>query len=138
MKKSAKILSLSLMASVGLAYAAPLQQTQVIQTIEFNSDEVFPEGGEFLLIKQDDGCMVKGYAYTAYARIMYQFHLKKDAISKATKTVYDYEMPIFENPNAKVARVHSYHLNDKEYFQDMQVIALIYDSISQEAKFQCL
>lgn len=135
MKSSFKILILLSVIFLCLACTTPAQQPKLIQTIEFNSDEVFSEGAEFFVQKMGNKCIVEGTAYTPYYQVEYQFDFKGNDIGNATKIVRSYEEPIFENPNPNITDTKTYNI--KNNLEEMQTIIIIHKSISQESKLKC-
>lgn len=135
MKLSFKILIL-LPVIFCFACTTSMQQSKLIQTIEFGSDEFFSEGAEFFVRKKGNSCTVEGTVYTSYYQIEYQFDFKGNDIGNATKIVRSYEEPIFVNPNPNIVNSNTYDIkNDAD---EMQTVNIIYESISQDSKLKCI
>lgn len=117
------------------ACTALIQQPKLIQTIEFSSDEFFPEGAEFFVRKIGGRCIVEGIVYTSYYQSEYQFEFKGNDIGNAIKIIRSYEKPIFENPNPNIVNTSTYNI--KNDYNEMRAVNIIYKSISQESKHKC-
>lgn len=66
-----------------------------LQEIEFDSSEIFPQGGSFILLLKNDRCILQGKSYSDYGSYEYKYIFNNKNLINATITENKYKEPLF-------------------------------------------
>ncbi|WP_201606973.1 hypothetical protein [Psychrobacter okhotskensis] len=66
-----------------------------LQEIEFDSSEVFPQGGSFVLFSKNDRCILQGKSYSDYGNYEYKYIFNNKNLINATIIENKYKEPLF-------------------------------------------
>lgn len=66
-----------------------------LQEIEFDSSEIFPQGGSFILLLKNDKCILQGKSYSDYGNYEYKYIFNNKNLINAAIIENKYKEPLF-------------------------------------------
>lgn len=97
-----------------------------LQKIEFNSSEIFPQGGSFILFAQNNQCVLQGESYSDYGNFKYKYYFNGNQLIDATIIQNKYEEPLFVNSTPRVNKSIVTNLSNDTNIIDSFTVLLSY------------
>lgn len=86
-----------------------------LQEIEFDSSEVFPQGGSFVLFSKNDRCILQGKSYSDYGNYEYKYIFNNKNLINATIIEKKYKEPLFVESEPEIEKSNIINLSkDKD------------------------
>lgn len=86
-----------------------------LQEIEFDSSEVFPQGGSFVLFSKNDRCILQGKSYSDYGNYEYKYIFNNKNLINATIIENKYKEPLFVESEPEIEKSNIINLSkDKD------------------------
>ncbi|MDN3454712.1 MULTISPECIES: hypothetical protein [unclassified Psychrobacter] len=77
-----------------------------LQEIEFDSSEVFPQGGSFVLFLKNDRCILQGKSYSDYGNYEYKYTFSNKNLINATIIENKYQEPLFVESEPVIEKIN--------------------------------
>lgn len=90
------VLVITLHLTVACASIETKNAPVTLQAIDFMEEGYFLEGARFEVIKQQNGCLLKGTGYGETGKNDYRIYFDSNSINQAHYTSYRYKKPIYD------------------------------------------